>query len=55
MDAKALQIMLDDAQIDELVKNMHEIKKNNQKVIRVKGNAGAPELIIVHRKFNPKK
>ncbi|MCX6707987.1 MAG: hypothetical protein NT001_07715 [Candidatus Woesearchaeota archaeon] len=46
-----VQLTLGDESIDALIDRLKKMKENNNTVIRMGGDKGAPGLIFVHKNF----
>ena len=46
-----VQLTLGDESIDALIDRLKKMKENNNMVIRMPGEKGAPGLIFVHKNF----
>ncbi|MBD3313525.1 hypothetical protein GF345_03715 [Candidatus Woesearchaeota archaeon] len=50
-----MQLTLGDNSIDEFIKKLEGLKKDNNTIIRLGGGNGNPELVIVHKNLKPPK
>ena len=48
---KNMQITLGDDNIDRMIEQLKKMKNDNNLIVRLGGDHGGPELLMVHRNF----
>ena len=47
MEKKNLQLTLNDEKIDEIIRNLEMMKKDNNKLLHIEGGKGKPGIIMM--------